>query len=179
MSEFCDLALKLSAERVGSGSLRKLSSVLDEFSSKDFEVGFSVCRVDEEHRASDRLSVWRDGAFLPSCDRGEVVGSVHSHKVHEKSCVFSDVDWLTSLRNGLEFMCLLCNEGEGWKVKCVGLPERGSEEWENAIAEVEEVKEEVEAVEKESNLEGFLSELENRLRNIESKYAKWKCEKSI
>ena len=95
----------------------------------DAEVGFGICKVNGRLVPTKRKPTWIGATYIPREYEGELVGFIHTHETE----YFSDTDIITSLNVGLEFVCI-CYEKNGKKyLKCMELPEYGSEEWEDLL----------------------------------------------
>ncbi len=130
------------------------------------EWAFGICEFGGGLTLTKKMVWWREGTFLPECERGRLVGSVHTHL---ETPYFSDTDYITSLQNDLDFMCIIYEEDGKLKLKCAELP-KGRERGE-LLEEVSEFKELIdETFEKEEITEkdveivyGYAKKLESKL----------------
>jgi len=116
----------------------KLKRIYDSISKNSIEVSVGICRLDDgSFRLTKKKIFWDSGTFIPRCENGELAGVVHTHPsiLH-----FSPEDYETAIENDLDFMCVIARDGKKLKMKCVRIPERGSEKWEDLVEKVEEFK---------------------------------------
>jgi len=150
--------------------LQKIPNIKETYKvlkKRGIEIGMSICRLpDGRLTFSKKKPHWIEGTFLPECEEGELVGSLHTHP---ESCIFSDTDYKTSIDAGLDFMCIICEEDGKTKLKCVEFP-TDEEKLRTIREEVEELSEYVkEMLEKTEISEEEFKTFEQQSKRLEKK----------
>lgn len=113
--DVCTIVKPLAEKFVKTDKFKALEKKL--FSEKHcYEIAVGVCEYNGNLMLGKKISVFSGGTVAPKCERGRLIGVIHTHP---STPYFSPTDLKTLLNSDLKFMCLIYKRNDKYHLKCV------------------------------------------------------------